>query len=195
MGEYAMYAGNRVKIGTCEDMYYLRAEQASLLIPEPNSLDPADSEVQEYIRFRFPWPDEDEVEPGDFDAPDRAHQIYGVTAPSDVGHYLVQFISRQAGYITSIPCPESVEGKQYQIDAKLIVHRNGFGGAVKLSQQAWRNGKLVIIAECGGCHVKWNVPTLADANPYIESMLAQKELEIARRIVRGYTVTAEAGVA
>ena len=28
MGEYAKYAGERVKIGTCEDMYYLRDDQA-----------------------------------------------------------------------------------------------------------------------------------------------------------------------
>ena len=31
MGEYASYLGERIKIGTCENMYYLRADQRHLV--------------------------------------------------------------------------------------------------------------------------------------------------------------------
>ncbi len=31
MGEYAIYRGERIKIGTCEDMYYLRPDQVHLV--------------------------------------------------------------------------------------------------------------------------------------------------------------------
>lgn len=30
MGEYATYKGQEIKIGTCEDCYYLRADQRHL---------------------------------------------------------------------------------------------------------------------------------------------------------------------
>ena len=67
MGEYATRKdiGERIKIGTCESMYYLRADQAREVYAEPGNVDPiADAAA---IRFRFPFPDEDGIEPGNFD--------------------------------------------------------------------------------------------------------------------------------
>lgn len=55
MGEYAMYGGHQIKIGTCEDMYYLRADQAQRVRPERGSVDPFRQAPE--IRFRFPWPE------------------------------------------------------------------------------------------------------------------------------------------
>jgi hypothetical protein len=58
MGEYARYNGSDIKIGTCEDMYYLRADQAHLVTaPVDGMLDPIKYAAQ--IRFRFPFPEED----------------------------------------------------------------------------------------------------------------------------------------
>lgn len=54
MGEYATFRGQSVKIGTCEDMYYLRADQAHLVKPTRGSCDPRAADVQRAIRFRFP---------------------------------------------------------------------------------------------------------------------------------------------
>jgi hypothetical protein len=64
MGEYGTYLGNNIKIGTCEDMYYLRADQRHL-VKAAALHDLTD------IRFRFPFPDEDHRQPGDFDDYDR----------------------------------------------------------------------------------------------------------------------------
>ena len=58
MGEYALYNGEQVKIGTCENLYYLRYEHRKQVQPLPNNLNPNGDEQYE-CRFRFPWPDED----------------------------------------------------------------------------------------------------------------------------------------
>lgn len=66
MGEFAEYQGDRIKIGTCEDMYYLRADQRHLI---------SGYQFAEIDRFRFPFPDEDDVEPGCFGDHDRGIEI------------------------------------------------------------------------------------------------------------------------
>ena len=65
MGEYAKFQGQSIKIGTCENMYYLRADQAAMVQPESGNVDPIRD--RESLRFRFPFPDEDNVLPGEFE--------------------------------------------------------------------------------------------------------------------------------
>jgi hypothetical protein len=87
MGEYATHAGQSVKIGTCEDMYYLRYDQRHQVTPERGSVDPvADAGV---LRFRFPWPDEDHCEPGSaFNGQfERGVIVPGYAPPADAEHY------------------------------------------------------------------------------------------------------------
>jgi hypothetical protein len=72
MGEYAMYHGEKVKIGTCESMYYLRIEQASAVDPLPGNVNPA---TDTGLFFRLPFPDEDNIEPGSFKDHDRGHRL------------------------------------------------------------------------------------------------------------------------
>src|SRR5947199_3445544 len=110
MGEYAMYGGVQVKIGTCENMYYLRADQRDQVWVMPGNVDPMDAEALGVIRFRLPWPDEDHIEPGAFERYDRALGLYGVEVPAEVEHGRVQFVA-SAGYNVMLSCPESVEGK------------------------------------------------------------------------------------
>src|SRR5437868_10926717 len=97
MGEFAIYRGDRIKVGTCEEMYYLRADQRSLI--SGYSFDAGD-------RFRFPFPDEDTIEPGQFSDHNRGVRIPGDFSLAECdNHGSVQFTSR-AGYVLSIPCPE-----------------------------------------------------------------------------------------
>jgi hypothetical protein len=173
MGEYAKFRGVEIKIGTCEDMYYLRYDQRRMIQPLSNSLNPNDKEVQKIIRFRFPWPDEDDSLPGGngkgFD-PFRTLRIDDVRA-EDEDHGKVQF-SAQNGYLVSIPCPEGKDRSH-----GLTIHRNGYGGAVHLFQQAVRGGHLVPIFQCGGCKTMWRVETNEDLAPYIKSLEEKIERE------------------
>jgi hypothetical protein len=150
MGEYASYRDQRIKVGTCEDMYYLRYDQRYLVHRLSGNVDPVKDAAE--LRFRFPWPDEDDAEPGSDKFSDYSRSVWvpGLSASTEVQHYTVQFVA-SAGYNVCLPCPES--GKT---PAGLTVHRNGFGGAVRLVAQKYREGiGLVPILKCGGCGAMW----------------------------------------
>lgn len=175
MGEYATFKGEQIKIGTCEDMYYLRADQARLVSVNRSHGDTDVIGCADAIRFRFPFPDEDHIEPGAFENYGRAVAVHGVQVPDGVEHYNVQF-SAQAGYLLSIPCPEGADGctpgLQTEVNG-MRVARNGFGGAVRIVQQRVRNGKLVTVCACGGCGTKWRLETIEDAQPIIDACRAE----------------------
>lgn len=150
MGEYAKRSsdGVEIKIGTCEDMYYLRAEQRHSVIPQSGNVNPSSREALS-LRFRFPWPDEDNVQPGEFQPYMRALTVPGFSVPAGVEHHTVQFAA-QAGYLLSLPCPEGTPDPR--------IHRNGFAGAVQLVQQKLlADGRLVPVCRCGGCGAAWRM--------------------------------------
>lgn len=157
MGEYAIYQGVEIKIGTCEDMYYLRADQRDKVTPLPGSLCPASNDVLGLIRFRFPWPDEDDIEPGSDKFYDkgyaRSYGVHGMLPPSDVDHHSIQF-SAPVGLLVSLPCPNSEEGKSQPYK----VHRNGYQGDVAICGTAWRGGEWRVILKCGACGAMYNAP-------------------------------------
>lgn len=186
MGEYAIYNGQRIKIGTCENMYYLRADQAHLVKTVSDSLDPIAE--AESIRFRFPFPDEDQVTPGSFKDPDRAQGVEGIPVPLDIEHHFTQF-SNQHGYSIGLPCPEYNAAK----GSPLNFQRYSFVRPVRIVQQKALAGHLVLIMECGGCGARYRIETLADAQPVIDACRKQSTRPgddwdvIAQRIERGYT--------
>lgn len=187
MGEYALRLSDRteVKIGTCEDMYYLRADQRRQVSAIPNSLDP-NSDVALSIRFRFPWPDEDGTAPGEFDPFERGVTVPGYTAPSSTDHGMVQFVAR-AGYVVSLPCPEGLHEQKLTPHGPQI-HRNGFVGAVQLVQQKLlKDGRLVPVCRCGGCGAAWR---LEDANE-IEALAVAFRVEGDRKRKGSWTDAGE----
>lgn len=192
MGEHAKFNGEQIKIGTCENMYYLRADQAHLVQPESHSLDPILARRE--IRFRFPFPNEDKIAPGDFKDHDRGIAVPGMAAPADVGHTTVQFRHETSAgcYLTSLPCPE---GPQAAGGPK--IHRNGFAGAVRVVQQKWIDGsKLATVCECTGCGARWRVESEADVKALVlafsnaatgaDDSRAEFYLTMADRIAAGY---------
>ena len=164
MGEFAMYEGSQIKIGTCENMYYLRADQAALVAPVENSLDPVEEAAS--IRFRFPFPDEDDVAPGDFSPFERGATL-SMQVPDEAPHGSVQFRA-DPGYLVSLPCPESQEARA----SSLKIHRNGFPGAIAIVQQRCLDGVRMLVCRCNGCREVFRVPTLEDARPYIRACLS-----------------------
>lgn len=163
MGEYALHEGREIKIGTCEDMYYLRADQRHQVQRLPGNVNPA---TETGIRFRFPWPDEDGKKPGSFEPPDRGIcPGYDLKPPAEVEHCPIQF-KADAGYLVSLPCPEAPHIRDLP---NLRIHRNGFQGAVLITQQRPWEGHLVLVCMCGGCGTKYRLPTLEDAKPVIDA--------------------------
>lgn len=66
MGEYAIRRSDRerVKIGTCETMYYLRFEDRHKVQHEPGNVDPEND--PDGLFFRIPFIDEDHVSIGEY---------------------------------------------------------------------------------------------------------------------------------
>jgi hypothetical protein len=160
MGEYAIRKSDneRVKIGTCEDMYYLRFEQRFDVIPVQGSVDPARDAGQ--LRFRLPFPDEDEIEPGDFQEFERGWRLHRENTEftdeqtvDDPG--LIQ-LSHQCGLLVNVPCyhgnklPEMGEGNALW---------NGKSWSLELSQlrPALINGVLRVfpVVWCRHCRKAW----------------------------------------
>ena len=201
MGEYAYYNGSSIKIGTCESMYYLRADQAHLVEAREGNVDPiADAAA---IRFRFPFPDEDGIEPGAFGDYDRGLSILGVKTPDGVDHYGVTF-KTEDGYQVRLPCPRSAAEGVLSVtsdgsDHAYRVHGSPESGDVDLVQQRWWDGRLVIVCRCT-CGALYRMPELEDAQPVLDSLdlMAKREAHsrnelgavqlrtIADRIVAGY---------
>lgn len=161
MGEYAerLSDGERIKIGTCENMYYLRHDQRALVRALHGNVDPV-KDVAE-LRFRFPWPDEDGTLPGAFDGQfERSLAVGGFAPAGGFEHGSVQFVA-QRGYLTSLPCPESPEFLKLALP--FPVHRNGFAGAHQLVQQRFvPNVGLVPVLLCGGCGYKYRLEDRAE---------------------------------
>jgi len=174
------YTRNGDKMGTCEDMYYLRFQDRGRVTPESGSLDPANPKIVPVLRWRFPWPDEDHIQPcgGEYhdNGYSRAIAVPGYNSTSeDVEHGTVQF-SAQAGYLVSLPCPESPTYNGPHI------HRNGFRGSVLLRAQKYVEGVgLVPVLECGGCARMWRCEDVED----IERMAVAFRSEGDRRERRG----------
>jgi hypothetical protein len=166
MGEHAKYHGEEIKIGTCEDMYYLRFDQRNKVTPLRGNVDPGSESDVHALRFRFPWPDEDKNEPGAFESYGRAIAAHDIMAPAGVDHSTVQFVAH-AGYLVSLPCPEGQPGCTPGFTTRvngLHVARNGFSGAVQLVQQKLlADGRLVPVCRCGGCGTARRKPSRTPA--------------------------------
>lgn len=175
MGEYAEFKGQRTKIGTCEDMYYLRFDQRFLVGGLEGNVNPRLDKDAELLRFRFPWPDEDDVEPGAFEDFYRSLAVNGLEPDPHAGHNTVQFSARP-GYVVSLPCPES-----HTWPAHLKVHRNGFAGSVVLVAQRWLLGKLWPVLRCGGCGSMWREMEL----PRVEELALRIRCEGDKRAREG----------
>ena len=188
MGEYATYKGQQVKIGTCESMYYLRADQAHEVTAKSGNVDPMSDRDRAAIRFRFPFPDEDGTEPGAFGDFDRGQPLPGFSGDPEA-HGTVQFKAEGAWgqYLVCLPCPVLGSAGVLSLtsdgsDHKYRVGRNGGHGAVtELIQQAYRErGQLVSVVRCSMCHAMWRLPELSDAQPVIDCLHKMADDVLAR---------------
>lgn len=168
MGENAIYKGQSIKIGTCESMYYLRFDQAKLVTPKEGNVDPVKDGLAGEIRFRFPWPDEDHLEPGAFDDHSRGLSL-DVPLPEGIQHNNVQF--RAPGYVVSLPCPEFEQGPGS--DHGLTIHQNAHPGTLRIVQQKFVDGQLHTVCACGGCGAMFRYGTLKDVQPILSNLRSE----------------------
>lgn len=92
MGEFAIHNGERIKIGVCEDMYYLRFEDRDKVQAEPNSFNVNDLAQLHGLRFRIPFIDENNVLPGQYNRIRglRLYQVPSCNWCNGTGQFLAQ---------------------------------------------------------------------------------------------------------
>lgn len=156
MGEYAIRKsdGVEVKIGTCEDMYYLRYEDRFKVRKLENSLD-ASHELN--LRWRLPFPDEDHVRIGEYDDFTRgarlcneADQELGIPYKEDVG--TIQ-LTHKSGLLLNVPC---YHGRELpEVSAPMKAFWNGKSWALELYQIKNTTDGIKPIVRCRFCDHAW----------------------------------------
>ena len=175
MGEYATRKsdGQKVKIGTCEALYYLRWSQRKTV----------DYDFGNYCWFwRIPLPSEDDIKPGDFDygrllregkyipyalsLKPLSEEIIGeLTEEKNTG--LTQVVNDKLGMVINMPCyhglklPENVNGFKFFWNGKME--------ALHLCFLANHEKELTVGVKCNACGKMWSY-SFKDIAPYIKSL-------------------------
>ena len=147
MGEYAIRKSDcaRIKIGTCEDMLYLRFEDRDKIERDSRSIDAND--FSHTIRFRLPFPDEDGLQPGEYKNHERGLRLYrdnddfaDASTANDPG--TIQ-LTHKCGLLVNVPC---YHGHQLPVLGDAKTFWNGKSWSLELYQ-------LRPILENGAVHV------------------------------------------
>lgn len=176
MGEYAKRKdnGEEVKIGTCEDMLYLRWDDRNKIIGLPGNVNPA--KYPEGLRYRLPFPDEDGQGPGHGE-PFRSLLLPDFD-PGDIeGTGAVQMYHPELGLLLNVTCHHG--RKLPEAGPEVRPHWNGrpphwFQLA---SVKHHRDGRLLPVVKCRGCGQMWQMddwgPVLAAVvDPVMRDRLA-----------------------
>lgn len=152
-----------VKIGTCSDMYYLRHEDL-------NAVTPAAS--QPGLRFRLPFPDEDEVRIGEYAEFNRGTRLWDDSSRADyVPAWLseaapgrLQMHHSQSGLLLSVPCHHGT--RLPDLGPNATVHWNGKGHSIELSSVKTTDNGVVPVVRCRHCDSAWST-SWDDVLPFV----------------------------
>lgn len=169
MGEYAIRKSDseEIKIGTCENMYYIRFEDRGQVSPIEGSTNLSNPAELVGLRFRLPFPDEDEVRPGEYENPFRGLRLFRTFEPEkdwqvshedwhppvelDPGSF--QMRHEKSGLLFSVPCHH---GEKLPDLGSIRPFWNGKSHAFELVQVKMQEaGKLMPVVQCRFCEEKW----------------------------------------
>jgi len=184
MGEYAIRKtdNERIKIGTCEMMYYLRIEDRRNVIPESNSLNPA---KETGLFWRLPFPEEDDILLGEYE-PFKGLRLYKKREPingRDQGHddFEQQELMKDPGTIqlrhdcgllVNMPCYHGLALPDSPPDGKCFW--NGKSWFLELSYvKELSDGKITPIVSCRHCRKMWRF-TWDEVLPYVSGEIKER---------------------
>ncbi len=194
MGEYVLVDGVMAKIGTMEDLYYVRyADYRRLFeagrLSQAYASDLPESYLDGGSRFRFPFPDEDQVGAFRYDNYGRGVLVDVRSRPELVSlatHGKMTLPVMPDGtdaYYTSIriPCPATAEFAEVRgegVDWRLL----------RIAQQRPIDGQLWTICDCPYCHVKWRLDAVHAGvlDVVLRTLGDTFHDELARRMLAGY---------
>lgn len=184
MGEYARFSGHEIKIGTCEDMYYLRYDQRHLVEWVRGNVDPVKQAGE--LRFRLPFPDEDGIEPGGFQDYNRSVPLFK-RKPNGYPEFfsdeetlkekpLIIQLRHESGLMANVPCyhgmklPTGTDGVQFFFNGK------DPGAFVLSSLRGLPEGGVAPVIRCKFCNNSWRY-TWAEILPWVYDKPMRERLE------------------
>ena len=179
MSEWVKYQKTTYKCGTCENMYWLRADHAHLV--KAVSVDPANE--PEGLGFRFPFPHEDHLTP---------LQIAPWSPMDD------PLLKMRHGVVGSLPVTGVSGGMFDEVEHCEDCKNPAEPGLIEIRRQRCIDGKLLLVWGRPCCWEEARCVTLEDAQPVMDALLrmsdeaeseylAEYYKEVARRIEAGYT--------
>ena len=172
MGEYAKRKsdGLEVKIGTCENMYYLRYDRRNEV----------DYDFGNYKwNWRIPTPDEDDVRDGEFGGllvdgkyiPHRLGLIYDIPedVQNEIASYegLMQIHDNKCGLLANIPCYHGI--KLPEGTDKIKFHWNGKSDCIYLAFLQNGEKELLVGTQCKMCR-KMLIWSFSEICPLMNSL-------------------------
>lgn len=177
MGEYATRRadGQKIKIGTCEDMFYLRIEDSNKVDPISGNVDAA---IATGLRFRLPYLDEDDKQPGEYEDFNRGLRLWRTIkegerewtedykpdglADAEAGY--LQLRHEASGLLLSVPCHHGE--RLPEVGPNVRAFWNGKGHSIELYAVKRTPAGVVPVIRCRHCRMMW-VDTWADVLPFV----------------------------
>lgn len=181
MGEYAIRKsdGQKIKIGTCDSMYYLRYSDRDKVRALPGNVDVHDQKTVNQLRFRLPFPDEDHIRPGEYQ-PFRGASLCNFSDKETAGDPGLVQLTTKTGMLVNVSCyhgeklPENTKEAQF--------HWNGKDNFYNLTALKFINGDVFGIYECVDCRHMWRAP-LKELIPF---MIAYEDQPLKARLIEWY---------
>jgi hypothetical protein len=192
MSEYAKIDGIEVKIGTCENMRYIRYDEVDRCRAMPGSITAAEMKKHRgKLAFRFPFPSEDNAKGEDIAKRGMSDSPVVIRMPFALpeGHHKSATIAcgdrgmgRGGAYNVNmkVPCPCSEEGR------KMTISKEPDGTIARIDSEWFIDGEWVTMFRCAYCEAlfyldkgeveevrEWYAKTYRD-NPYAETLARVK---------------------
>lgn len=163
MGEYATYNGQKIKIGTCENMYYLRYSDREKIRALSGNVDVNNQKTVNQLRFRLPYPDEDHIRPGNYE-PFRKEEptLYNYEPGNDNAGVLQ--VTTKYGMVLNVPCFHGEKLPENTGDIKPFW--NGKSSAYRLKWLKFIDGIPYGVYGCVECCEEWRAP-LSELIPFM----------------------------
>lgn len=192
MGEFAtrLDDGERVKIGTCGDMFYLRYEDRTKVKAEPGDTDPVAEAHQ--LRFRLPFPDEDSLQPGEYHNAFRGERLARMVlghaedfkpelGPGSLGLLGGSLqLRHECGLIINVPCHHGLKLPDVNGEGGRM-HWNGKSWFLELFQVKPTTDGVKPIVRCRWCRDAWRFEW-SEIWDYILDEKLKSKLEVYRHV-------------
>lgn len=177
MGEYALYHGKEIKIGTCESMYYLRYEDRFKVRYKPGNVNAASDKD---LFWRLPYPDEDHVQPGGYEDYNRCQRLYlgndNYTNPSLAEHPSTIQLRHESGLLINVPCYHGEQLPECGKDVKVFWNGKSWFYELQFIKNTSDQGIRPIIG-CRHCNQMWRMDW-DEVLPYIGDLELRRRLSV-----------------